>query len=121
MNAKIAIAAYAQSEKIKAGLIWLSALLESYCEHPGCNLPVQDTTVNVLQQLFELILGEVHLAMRLNPDKLWQDVDRHMHTALIMMVSGVAHDSAYHLTKALACVTTIGQRALTFLNAQKHC
>ena len=116
MNAKAAITAYVQSEKIKAGLIWLNTLLETCSKPSDCGRADQD--IALLQQLFEMILGEVHLAMRLSPDKLWLDVDRHMHTARVMMASGVAYDSTFHVTRALTCVTSIGQRALTLLKAQ---
>jgi hypothetical protein len=113
MDAKVAIIAYAQSEKIKAGLIWLNTLLETCRKSSDCAPADQD--IALLKHLFEMIRGEVHLAMRLNPDKLWLDVDRHMHTAGVMIASGVPYDSTYHLTRALTCVTSIGQRALTLL------
>jgi hypothetical protein len=38
-----------------------------------------------------------------------------MNTALVMLNSGVAHDSGHHLTQALSKVTTIGQQSMSLL------
>ena len=47
--------------------------------------------------------------------QLKQEAEKDIDTALVMIRSGVTAESAYHLTKALTRVTTIGQQSMTFL------
>ena len=42
-------------------------------------------------------------------NELWQEVEKSIDTAMVMINSNVAHEAGYHLTQALTQVTTIGQ------------
>ena len=52
---------------------------------------------------------------RLSGDEAWRDAEKNIDMALVMLDSGVARESTYHITRALGSVTTIGQRAMTYL------
>ena len=112
MHVNQAIIAFSQSEKLKSGIIWASQIIEMHIgladsEKPGAE--------RVLITLINMIASEIHVAKKAAPHKIWQDVEKDINTALVMLNSGVTHEAGYHLTQALTKVTTIGQQSMTFL------
>jgi len=112
MRVNQAIIAFSQSEKLKSGLIWASQIIEMYIalsqsEKPGAE--------RVLTTLINMIATEVHVAKKAAPHNVWQDVEKDINTAIVMLNSGVTHEAGYHLTQALTKVTTVGQQSMTIL------
>ena len=112
MNVKQAIIAFSQSEKLKSGLIWANQIIEVYLSLPESEKPGAE---RVLKTLISMIASEVHIAKKTAPHSIWQDAEKDIDTAMVMLNSGVANESGYHLTRALSKVTTIGQQSMTFL------
>ena len=112
MRVNQAIIAFSQSEKLKRGLIWATQIIEMYIalsqsEKPGAE--------RVLTTLINMIATEVHVAKKAAPHNVWQDVEKDINTAIVMLNSGVTHEAGYHLTQALTKVTTVGQQSMTIL------
>jgi hypothetical protein len=112
MHVNQAIIAFSQSEKLKSGIIWASQIIEMYIalsesEKPGAE--------RVLKTLINMIAAEIHVAQKTAPHDVWQDVEKDMNTAIVMLNSGVTHEAGYHLTQALTKVTTVGQQSMTLL------
>ncbi|MCP4690173.1 MAG: hypothetical protein GY859_19125 [Desulfobacterales bacterium] len=112
MKNQEAVMAFSQSEKIKAGLIWVSSSLEVLVALPE---PEKIGAEKMIKLTIGMLADEVRLAGKLTNEDHWGEADKHMDKALVMINSGVAHDAGFHLTRALSQVTTIGQRAMTFL------
>ena len=115
MNKQKAIIAFSQSEKIKAGLIWMTQTLEIYTGLSGTDRQGADA---VIKAIVGMIAHEVHLAHRMTADDTWKDVEKHIDMALVMINSQVLQESGFHLTRALSQVTSIGQRSLTVLKEE---
>jgi RNA:NAD 2'-phosphotransferase (TPT1/KptA family) len=115
MNKQKAIIAFSQSEKIKAGLIWISQTLEIYTGLPGTD---RQGAEKVIKAIVGMIAHEVHLAGRITEESTWKDVEKHIDMALVMINSQVLQESGFHLTRALSQVTSIAQRSLTFLKEE---
>jgi hypothetical protein len=62
-----------------------------------------------------MIASEIQLSAKLVPMEQWEDVDKNLDLALVMINSGVVQEASYHLTQALSHVTTIGQRSMSRL------
>ena len=112
MHVNQAIIAFSQSEKLKSGIIWASQIIEmcitlAESEKPGAE--------KVLKTLINMIATEIHVAKKAAPHDVWQDAEKDMNTAIVMLNSGVTHEAGYHLTQALTKVTTVGQQAMTLL------
>ena len=112
MRVNQAIIAFSQSEKLKSGLIWATQIIEMYIalsqsEKPGAE--------RVLTTLINMIATEVHVAKKAAPHNVWQDVEKDINTAIVMLNSGVTHEAGYHLTQALTKVTTVCQQSMTLL------
>jgi len=114
-SAKKAIVTFAQSEKVKAGFIWVSQHVEGYAELPARDQP---GAVGIIRATLMMIYHEVNLAENLSDDDAWREVEKHMDMAMVMIDSGVAAEAAYHLTRALSQVAGIGGRALEILKRQ---
>ena len=115
MNRQKAIIAFSQSEKIKAGLIWMSQTVEIYNSISGMD---RQGAEKIIKAVIGMIAHEVHLASRITGDETWKDVEKHIDMALIMINSQVLQESGFHLTRALSQVTSIGQRSLTVLKEE---
>jgi hypothetical protein len=115
MRVKQAIIAFSQSEKLKSGLIWASQIIEVYSGLPESEKPGAE---RVLKILINMIATEIHVAKKTAPHEVWQDAEKDIDTAMVMMSSGVTHESGFHLTKALTKVTTIGQQSMTLLTGK---
>lgn len=115
MNTQKAIIAFSQSEKIKCGLIWASQILEVYMGLPRMD---QQGAERMIKEIVGMIAHEVRLARNLVKDTTWDDVEKHMDMAMVMINSQVVHESGFHLTRALSQVTSIGQRSLSVLKKE---
>jgi hypothetical protein len=116
METKEAILAFSQSEKAKAGLLMAAQLLEMYNGLPDHE---KHGAERFLRPLIGMISNEIHLSKKLTPAELWSGVEKSLHTALVMMNSGVASEATFHIAQAISGATTIGQRSMEFLIREK--
>lgn len=109
---KLAVAVYAQSEKIKSGLIWVCQVADQVVamDNPG-----RQQGVAVLKTLARMVADESGLAARISGDARWHDIGRRIEKALVMISSGVPQETGFHLTQALTRVTRIGGQAAAVL------
>ena len=109
---KRAISAYAQSEKVKSGLIWVSHLADQVAamDHAG-----RQPAMTLLKTLAYLVADESDLAGRITADADWHQIGKQINTALVMIESGVPQETGYHLGQALTQVTRIGGRSAAML------
>jgi hypothetical protein len=108
MPLKPDILAYAQCEKVKAGLIWLSQGMLPFRDQLRTR-PV--AAEQLALSILAMIRDEVHLGWRLTGEEGWRQADGHLKQAATMIHSGVAHDAPWHLTLALRRITALGQAA----------
>ena len=106
------ITTFSQSEKIKAGLIWATQAIEIYKTLPEMDKPGAE---KILKAIVNMIGSEILICKKSAPNELWQEVEKNINTAMVMIHSNVAHEAGYHLTKALTQTTTIGQRSMSIL------
>ena len=116
MDTRSSVIAFSQSEKIKAGLIWASSTVEM-----NSGLAEHDKTGSqqVIGALVSMVANEVQVAMKMAPDKRWEEALKHLNKALVMIHSNVAQEATFHISRALSQVTSIGQTAMTRLVEQK--
>jgi hypothetical protein len=112
MEVKEAIMAFSQSEKIKAGLIWVSQTLEFL---KGLPEGEKKGAEKVSHTLLHMIGHEVSLAKAVAGNNEWDEIEAFIDRAIIMVNSGVGEEATIHLTKALSKTTTIGHRAMSLL------
>ena len=112
MQVKDTIAAFSQSEKIKAGLLWATQLIELYKGLPQSNKQGSEI---IIKTIIGMIGHEIHLAKETAFGDLWLEAEKSVDMALVMANSNVLQESGYHLTQALSRVTSVGQRSLTEL------
>ena len=106
---------YVQSEKAKAGIIWLSqGLLQFQGQPPARPGPAENLALAIL----EMVRDEVQLGWRLTRDGGWRRADGHLQQAAVMLRSGAAHDAPWHLTLALREITGLGHSAHRRLESQ---
>ncbi len=117
MDTQKAIMAFSQSEKIKAGIIWLSQSLELM---GGLNAEEGQGGQRVVLALANMVFQEIQLSKNIAPDDRWEEAERSIDQAIVMINSGVGPESIMHLTQALSQVTSIGQRTMSFLKEQGH-
>jgi hypothetical protein len=115
MTNREAVIAFSQSEKIKSGIIWITQALEFLVRLPEKN---RKSAEKIARVLISLMLRDVHLAYTMTSAPQWREVEKHIDMALVMLDSGVANETIYHLTRALSSVTDIGQRAMTLLRKE---
>ncbi len=112
MTTSQAIKAFSQSEKLKSALIWATQLAEVHralaeSEQPGAE--------KIIKTLVSMIGNEITVAQKAAPHDDWREAAKDVNTAMVMLNSGVAQESAYHLTQALSKVTNVGQQSMTQL------
>ena len=107
-----AIDTFSQSEKIKAGLIWASQVVEAYKTFPEAEKPGAE---KIIAAMVNMIGSEILICKKSAPNELWMEVEKNIDTAMVMINSRIAHEAGYHLTRALTHVTTIGQRSMSIL------
>lgn len=112
MEAKEAIMAFSQSEKIKAGLIWTAQSIEILGATPEGERRGGERIVHAL---LNMVGHEVSLAKALVTHEIWQEIDGYLNKAEVMVTSGVGQEATVHLSRALSKVTTIGQESMTAL------
>lgn len=107
------IIAFSQSEKLKAGVIWIQQIATSYV-----NL-TDERTMGLrmaVEQMMGLLSHELLLAKRVSPQEEWLEVEKAFNKASVMLASdphqlGV-QECIYHLSQALSHITNIGQRTM---------
>ncbi len=107
-----AITAFSQSEKIKAGLIWASQIVEIYKALPEEDKPGAE---KIIKAIVGMIGNEILICKKSAPNELWMDIEKNIETAAVMIHSKVVFEAGFHLTRALSQVTTIGQRSMSIL------
>jgi hypothetical protein len=115
MNISEAILSFSQSEKIKSGLIWaihLSEMLESIPQNQ------RNGADKILETLIDMIGHEIQLTRNMIREKAWYEAEQSINMALVMIRSKVPEESSFHLTNAISRVTSLGQRAMTYLKTQ---
>ena len=115
MNIPEAIVSFSQSEKIKSGLLWaiqLSQMRQSIPENQ------RNGADQFLETLIDMIGHEVQILKNMVREKAWEDAAKSINMALVMIRSRVPEESSFHLTQAITRVTSLGQRALSFLKEQ---
>ena len=112
MQVKEAITAFSQSEKIKAGLLWATQLIEVYKGLPESDKHGSEL---IIKTIIGMIGHEIHLAKASGFRELWVEAQKSVDTSQVMANSNVMHESGFHLTLALSQVTSVGQRSLSFL------
>ena len=115
MKTNQAIMAFSQSEKVKAGLICASQSLELLA---GLSFPEKEGAQKVIRMSVEMIRHEIQLARNLSGDESWDEIDKSIGRAVVMIDSGVAPESVLHLTQALSRVTSIGHRSMSDLRVK---
>ena len=115
MTVQEAIKSFSQSEKAKAGIIWLSQLIEMTLGLPENEKPGTEKLIKIL---LGMVVQEIRLAIKTSDDTAWKEAEKRVDLAFVMANSGVLHEATFHLTRALSQVTTIGHRSLTFLTDQ---
>ena len=107
-----AIKAFSQSEKLKSGLIWATQLAEVYVALAESDKPGAE---KIIKMLVSMLGNEIMVAQKAAPHDDWREAEKDVDTAMVMLNSGVAHESGYHLTQALSKVVDIGQQSMTRL------
>ena len=116
MTVSEAIMAFSQSEKIKSGFIWVSQLLEMI---KGLSGPEAAGAQKMIKAVTGMLMHEIQLAKRVAGESVWEDVEKRLEQALVMIESGVPSESVVHFTQALSQVTGIGHRSMSLLREEK--
>lgn len=116
MDTRAVIISYAQSEKIKAGLIWISQLAEMTS---GMNGEQRIAGENMVQSMIAFVANEAGLAKKLTVDPSWEEIEKNIEKARVMLHSGVLEEVTWHLTQALSRTTGISQKSMSFLMENK--
>ncbi len=112
MKTSQAIMAFSQSEKVKTGLISASQSLELLS---GLPFPENNGAQKVIRMNIEMMRQEILLARNISGDETWDEIEKSVGKAVVMIDSGVAPESVVHMTQALSHVTSIGHRSMTAL------
>ena len=112
MKTDEAIKAFSQSEKLKSALIWASQLADVHLALSEADKPGAE---RIIKTLVGMIANEIGVAQKAAPNGSWLEAEKDINTAMVMLNSGVANESGYHLTQALSKVTSIGQQSMTQL------
>jgi hypothetical protein len=112
MDTRTAIMAYSQSEKIKSGLIWISQLAEIT---KGMNGEKRFAGENMVLNMIAFVANEANLAKKIAYDQNWEEIEKNIEKARVMLHSGIFEEITYHLTKALSQTTGIGQKSMSYL------
>jgi len=107
-----AVIAYAQSEKVKSGLIWVCQVSEQVAAMDDA---ARQHGMRLLRTLAQLVGDEALLAGRITGDRHWLEINQKINMALVMIQSGVPQETSFHLTQALTLVTRLGGQAAALL------
>lgn len=109
---KQAVVAYAQSEKVKSGLIWISQVSQQVSMMEGAG---RQSALVLLRTLVQMVADESDLAGKITGDRRWYEIGKKIQMALVMIQSGVPQETSFHLTRALTRVTGLGGQAASVL------
>ena len=112
METSQAIISFSQSEKVKSSLICASQSLELFA---GLPMAEREGAKKVIKMNIDMIRQETQLAKNVSGDTSWDDIEKTIGKAVVMIDSGVAPESVLHLTQALSQVTSIGHRSMSVL------
>jgi hypothetical protein len=112
MKTSEAITAFSQSEKIKAGIIWVSQILELL---QGTASEERKGAERIARMLLGMVAQEMALAKVLTGMEHWKDGEDHLEKAVVMVESGVPEEALLHLSRALSKVTNIAQESMSHL------
>ena len=115
MEDKNAVLAFSQSEKIKAGLIWTSQVLQILDGLPDGEKRVGARTAGAL---VGMIQHEIMLVQNLSGESAWGEIRSHLERARVMIDSGVPGEAINHLTQALSKTTSLAGSAMKVLKDQ---
>lgn len=107
------IIAFSQSEKLKAGVIWVQQITSTAMSLAPDR---QDALRPILEQLLGFLGNELMLAKRVSPEQPWHEVEKALNRASVMFSSDPhsvgMEECIYHLSQALSHITNIGQRTM---------
>jgi hypothetical protein len=112
MNTQEAIISFSQSEKIKSGIIWVTQAINLLAGLSGTE---QQGAEKMIKAFTNMLSQEVQVARNLTKEDLWDEVEKHLAMALVMINSQMVEESGFHLTQALTQVTSIAQRSMSLL------
>jgi len=112
MDTGRAIAAFSQSEKIKAGLIWVSQMLELL---EGTKEDERKGAQRAAWTLLNMVGREVDLAKAVAGGEGWDEISDYIDRAEVMFRSGVSLEALPQVSHALSRTVTIGHRSMSFL------
>jgi hypothetical protein len=112
MDTDKAIVAFSQSEKIKAGIIWVSQLLNVLQGLPEGEKKGGEKFINAM---INMIGQEINLAGKVSGIETWDEIEPFLDKAVLMINSGLANEATPHLSMALSKVTSVGQKSMSAL------
>ncbi|MBU4317430.1 MAG: hypothetical protein KKF30_09160 [Proteobacteria bacterium] len=112
MTPKSAVTLVYQGEKIKSGIIWANEMIQSAAGLSGLEKTGAEKAVTTL---IRMIGFESVLARRATLDEAWTHVEKDLDMAMVMIDSGVFHEAAFHLSKALRHAAGLSQKGMIFL------
>ncbi|MFZ0449443.1 MAG: hypothetical protein WAL98_09375 [Desulfatiglandaceae bacterium] len=112
MKNRNAVVGFSQSEKIKAGLIWASQILQVLEGLPEAEKRGGAKTAGAL---VGMIHNEIQLVQNLSGDTAWGEIRSHVDRARVMIDSGVPAEAIMHLTQALSKTTSMAGSCMTCL------
>lgn len=115
MEVQKAIMAFSQSEKIKAGLIWIAQCLELLSGLPEVDRKGGTRTIRAL---LGMVAHETALAKQVVGIEDWDEAESFLSKAITMIDSGVGGEAIPHVSKALSHVTNIGQQSMALLRSE---
>ncbi len=116
METNEAIMAFSQSEKLKAGLIWVSQVLNLLAGLPGGEKVGGE---KVISAVLNMLGHEIELAKAVGGDRGWEEVEPYVEKALVMVNSGVGEEANAHLSKALSKITNIAHESMSLLKEKR--
>jgi len=115
METDKAIMAFSQSEKIKAGIIWVSQSLNLL---EGLSDAEKKGGEKIISILLNMIVQEANLAKAVAGVEGWDEIEPHIDKAILMINSGVGQEANIHLSRALSKTTNIGQQSMSVLKEE---
>jgi hypothetical protein len=110
-----AIMAFSQSEKIKAGLIWVSQTLNLLEGFAGGEKVGGEKVINAV---LNMVGHEIKLASVVGGDCGWEEIEPYLERTRVMLHSGVGGEANAHLSKALSKITNIAHESMSLLKAK---
>ena len=115
MEINEAIMAFSQSEKIKAGLIWISQVLVLIEGLPDVERKGGE---KIIDAILNMIGHETKLAEAVVGNDGWNEIEAYIDKALVMINSGVGQEANVHLSIGLSKTTNIAQQSMSLLKEE---